>query len=493
MIDNFVVTQTNNFLTLTRPEGRGGTFRLGEVLTADVLDVIESGMVTLRITPPVGRGLEGGGLEGGRPEGGGPEGGGLETRGSMLIRARTSVAMDKGDRVLLEVMGADKDVRLKFLGVSMGRDAEAAAPQRAAVSMEQKIQTLLGELSGSKLSGAQFKDLQEVFAKFPQGLKNAFPEFKALEAALPEIEKLNAGIFKDAVEDTGVLFETRLKFAAAQKTAEADAAVSSENPGDEVLAGESADILLPKTAMKSSDIDIPKTAEESADIDMPKTAEEAADIDRSKTAEESADINASKTDVDAGEGFSPSKNLLKKGREHDISHRQRDLKAVLLRTREILKNDKVLENLKHSGMDPREINTAVEKLVKNIEFFQLTSHANDVLYTFLPFSWNQLKDGELVFKKNKYYGNKSYTCDMNLDLEQLGKISISTTVYEGEFFVSFNAEKEDTRNLIEANKSLLNAKFKAVGLALKAVNVSRKKEVDFNTVVKEKEGLHLTI
>jgi hypothetical protein len=413
MIDNFIVIQTNNLLTLTKPEGTGGAFRIGDVFTADVLDVIESGMVTLKITPPVGRSLEaqGQGLD---PQGGEPHGG-LDTRGSILIRARTSVPMDKGDRVLLEVMGADKDVRLKFLGVSTGDGTEAAKGQGGTPSVEQKIQTLLGELSGAKLNGAEFKDLREVFlSKLPESLKNAFPEFKTLEAALTEIEKLNAGMFKDTVEDTGVLFETRLRFAA-QKT-----------PADDTAAPEDAEVL-------------------------------------------------------------------KKGQGRDAPLHQHDLKAALLRARELLKNEKVLETLKHSGVDPKEINSAVEKLVKNIEFFQLTSRVNDMLYTFLPFSWKELKDGELVFKKNKYYGKKSYTCDMNLDLEELGRISISTTVYEGEFFVSFNAEKEETRSLLEANKSVLGGKFRALGLALKVVNVSRKKEVDFAGAIKQTEGLHLTI
>jgi hypothetical protein len=466
MIDNFIVTQTNNLLTLTRPEGRGGTFRLGEVLTADVLDVIESGMVTLRITPPVGRGLEGQGkgldTTGGEPQSGGletrgAETRGAETRGAMLVRARTSVPMDKGDRVLLEVMGADKDVRLKFLGVSTGREAEAAAPpQGGPPSVEQKIQTLMGELSGSKLSVPQFKGLQEVFAKLPESLKNAFPIFRALEAALPEIEKLNAGMFKNAVEDTGVLFETRLKFATAQNSPQAQNNPPTQNapPTDDAASPDDLAAELLKGASGGPD--------------------------------------TFKTDSDAGDG-SPASNFSKKGQERNAQLNRRDLKAVLLKARELLKNEKVLETLKHSGLDPKEINTAVDKLIKNIEFFQLTSRANDMIYTFLPFSWNELKDGELVFKKNKYYGKKSYTCDMNLDLEHLGKISISTTAYEGEFFVSFNAEKEETRNLLEKNKSALAGKFKAVGLALKAVNVSLKKEVDFNTVIKEKEGLHLTI
>jgi hypothetical protein len=156
-----------------------------------------------------------------------------------------------------------------------------------------------------------------------------------------------------------------------------------------------------------------------------------------------------------------------------------DLKGLLLELKNILKNSDVIQTLKHAGFKVSDISDMVEKFIRNIEFFQLTSKINDMLYTFMPVLWEGLKDGEFIFKKNKNEKNDSYTCDINLDLEKLGKLSVSVTSMEKAFYVTFFIEQPEIAALISSEKKSLEERFASQGLILKAVNVNRKQGLTF--------------
>ncbi len=156
-----------------------------------------------------------------------------------------------------------------------------------------------------------------------------------------------------------------------------------------------------------------------------------------------------------------------------------DLKALLLRLKNLLKDGNIINTLKQSGYTISDISGAVDKFIKNIEFFQLTSKLNDMFYTFLPVLWDDLKDGEFLFKKNREKGKESYTCDVNLDLESIGKLSISVTILDKSFFITFYAERHEVNELIKLQKHVLECRFASQGLPLKAINFNHKKTIPF--------------
>jgi hypothetical protein len=156
-----------------------------------------------------------------------------------------------------------------------------------------------------------------------------------------------------------------------------------------------------------------------------------------------------------------------------------DFKSLLLKLKKLLGDRSVSAELKQAGFNGTELSRTVERFLDNIEFYQLTSKLNDMLYTFLPIAWDGLNDGELMFKKNKGAGNNSYTCDINLDLESLGRLSVSITITGGQFFVAFYTDSEETERLIHSHKHLLQERFSSQGLQLKALNLSRKREISF--------------
>ena len=156
-----------------------------------------------------------------------------------------------------------------------------------------------------------------------------------------------------------------------------------------------------------------------------------------------------------------------------------DLKALLMRFKKLLKDEGVINTLKLSGFRISDVSGTVDRFIRDIEFFQLTSRLNDIFYTFLPVLWDDLRDGEFIFKKGKGNRRGSYSCDINLDLESLGKLSISVTILNSSFYVTFFTEREDIKDIIKSQKHILEGRFASQALPLKAISVNQKKEIVF--------------
>ncbi len=168
-----------------------------------------------------------------------------------------------------------------------------------------------------------------------------------------------------------------------------------------------------------------------------------------------------------------------------------DLKAALLKLKKLFKNQNIINNLTKAGLDASKMSANVDKFISNIEFFQLTSKVNDMFYTFLPIMWDSLRDGELMFKKNREQGDNSYTCDLNLDMETLGKLSISVTISGKAFYVSFYTERPEIEEFIKAQKHNLEERFASQDLLLKAINVGHRANIPFGR--KQSQGVNLKI
>lgn len=168
-----------------------------------------------------------------------------------------------------------------------------------------------------------------------------------------------------------------------------------------------------------------------------------------------------------------------------------DLKAALLKLKKMFKDQNTIKNLTKAGLDASKMSANVEKFISSIEFFQLTSKVNDMFYTFLPLMWDSLRDGELMFKKNREQGDNSYTCDLNLDMETLGKLSISVTVSGKAFYVSFYTERPEIGEFIKAQKHNLEERFASQDLLLKAINVGHRATTPFGR--KQSQGVNLKI
>jgi flagellar hook-length control protein FliK len=96
-----------------------------------------------------------------------------------------------------------------------------------------------------------------------------------------------------------------------------------------------------------------------------------------------------------------------------------DLKSVLLQAGS--------EVTKSSHPNQSEILRHIDKLTLTIDYHQLVSHLSNSTSLSLPFSYEQLQEGHIEFKRDKE--NRFY-CDINLKLKEYGELNLKLTLYD---------------------------------------------------------------
>jgi hypothetical protein len=363
MIENPGIDSLKNILTLLKPSGQAFSFRVGEIIRAKIIHTGRQGDVLLRL------------LTSGEGQGKGEQ---------RTIRAHTEVPLKEGQSIFLQVLKGDRNVTLRYMGDSagIGQTHQQALPA--------KVLHLLSQISSSRMDNQDIMQFLTVLKALPQSIRKAIPEFQNLEKFLLNVRNIDGQQVRAFIERSGVAFETRLKFAAADRNALLESLLALQSEGD--------------------------------------------------------------------------------------------LKSLLLKLRQALKDRKTVALLKEGGYSIAELSTQVSRCIRHIEFFQLTSRVQDMFYTFLPLLWDDLRDGEMLFRKDRRDGKEAYTCDLNLDLVSLGLISLSVTAIEGSFYLTVLASRAETADLIETHRHLLEQRFASQGLLLKALNVSRKEDITFGEV-----------
>ncbi|QWR78825.1 flagellar hook-length control protein FliK [Candidatus Magnetomonas plexicatena] len=531
MINNIVLSNTDNMVTFTPSEGKAVSLSLGDLLSADVLDIIASGMVSLRITPPVGKAMD--------------------SQNATLL-AYTNLPLILGDKIALEVVGTGKEVKLRLVGVEPKSDNVNTTSEDPASA---KINDTVKQLLDARIDTSDFKVLKDTLSNMPERIKNSFPEIGRLLQTMPDVKDISMPALKTNIENSGVFFETKMKDAALKETtgvkellgealrkavegienldlndnikstldtfiskAESLLNQSSLLSGKQIPNTQSTGTQIPNTQIPNTqstnaqipDAQVTNTQTAGAKILAPQQPAPQGDIKAAVPSLIKYALSDLKTVVDDAEKQTQSLNekelvvvvkqrldeavtlsdRLAAGKEKpDIAH---DQKALLLKVKDVVEQERIGVVLRQSGASKDEITNTIDKFIKNIEHYQINSRANDTIYTFLPFSWPEMRDGQLLFKKNKYHAKKSFSCDINLDLGNMGKLTVSTTVSEGSFFLSFHAEKKETTELISNNRAELEKRFNEAGLSLKVVNIGQKKKLSITENLKE-QGLNLRV
>ena len=364
------IAQIGNSLTFLSPSGDGMRFAVGDVVQADVLSILSDGNVSIRITTESGK--------------------------SGIVVARSEVPLTEGESVLLKVVGGEREVALRFLGVIR----EGSAPGDNPAGLPGMYRDLASELAASRLSTSDARQAQESFLFLPEAVKEAVPGFEAIGRS-PGMNGLDGTVLRETVEESGILLETKLKLAAGE--------------------GGSAGKGVGSPAVRET--------------------------------------------MD----FAPGA----------------DRKEALLRLGETLRNWGVAGALRSAGGSPGEAGVRADGLLSTIESFQLASAAQGGVYVPLTLQWDELVDGEMLFRKRARGKGESYTCEINLDLRPLGRMSASVTMYDGAFFVSLAPQSEATRSLMSSRSAEVERRFREAGLALRAVSITRKNSVDFGVPARD--------
>jgi hypothetical protein len=380
------ITRTYDLTHFNKPGSIGIFLKIGDVVKAEVMEVFEYGIVSLRIDSIFNKD---------------------NIAHKNIIMAKSYIPMTKGDKIFLEVLSGNKNMNIRLRLIDSSQE-DLISLKTLSDRIPQKILTMLSEISVSKLNSTDFKMIREMLNAIPNSVKMYLPEIKMFNSFMPEIEHLNGTILREAVESSGVLFETQLLSSFKQ---------------------------LEQNLLDSQDIDI-----------------------------------------DDNSAFHDLKSIVS---QLINSQSKIDQKGLLLKIIDLLKDKTVLDLFNSSDIKLKDLQETVNRLIENIEYYQLKSYAHDVLYTFLPVSWQDLREGELAIRKNNK--KKSYACDIKLDLEPAGKLSISITLFENYFFINLYTEKIETKSLINSEKNLLKKRFTDAGLKLTTICVNQKDEIIFGT------------
>lgn len=454
---NFKITGLDNtFLTIEKPAGKAISLKLGEIVKAEVMDILPAGGVTLKIK-------------------------------GDFITAKTEVSLEKGTVAFFKVTdlpAEGKDLKLQFMGYTPESVREQEMPLPSFNLKESPIPKLIQELTNSlsdiKNSAASGKEADSLSSK----LKNINSEIlKALPSdinSLPkEVRVQLQNLLQASLKVTGESIQTKLdKFISQLPESIKNHHLVQNLTKDLIVSIEK----LLQTPMKSvlQDTGVVLEAKLKAIVEM---FQQMQHLESLKS--ETGDPRESKI---LGSGSQEKAVVLHQGKDavtyesekplqHDMTVIKRDLKAGLLQLKQVFmeQGEETIKNLFTHDLTAAQKESAVriiDGIIKDIETFQVLSKTTDSFYTFLPINWQELKDGEVSFKRGRSDAKgMSYSCRINLDLERFGKLSVIVMMYNKEFLVSFRAENTEFQAVLNNNAKELQNSFIARGLNLKAVNV----------------------
>ncbi len=155
----------------------------------------------------------------------------------------------------------------------------------------------------------------------------------------------------------------------------------------------------------------------------------------------------------------------------------RDLKGKLLQLGQLLRQEaqqgakeSLLRDPHSAGGHPAMLQ--IDGLLRDIGTLQLLSRTTGSFYTFLPLAWEGLKQGEIALKKGRGRpGIPSCSCRIDLDLAQAGKLVITVLLHNQEFFVTFKVGNPDFRLRLDSHLTELRDICQQKGVPVKGVNI----------------------
>lgn len=124
-----------------------------------------------------------------------------------------------------------------------------------------------------------------------------------------------------------------------------------------------------------------------------------------------------------------------------------DLKSVLLKASDDINNS--------SHLNKTDILKQVDKLLLQIDYHQLLSHLSNSSSLYVPFSWEQLQEGQIEIKKDK---DDKFYCDIDLKLKDFGELNLKLALYdENQLNIRIYSDNTELKDLIKENISSLRS------------------------------------
>ena len=374
------------------------------------------------------------------------------------------------------------------------------------LSRQDRIQLLDLLKSSLQLAGRNIQDNINVILQNLKDTSAAGTETtRVLNGLLVQMQKLSHSALKDAMENSGVLLETKLKLdsedsrtTASGLNAGANTKSTSAHRSGNTETSDNFD-QDELTCFHDSDFSQDVSRKPSPTAFLPKLAEKLARLTGSPLSNPiqlGSQTGGTQNQAPFEEvRYTPPKTTAENtGQQRPTATTQqqiestqtyqKDLKALLAGLRQMLQqesfdhNNKLERDLALTKGDVsqkifhQELLNAVDGVLRDIETFQLLSKMTDSFYTFLPVIWDELKDGDIAFKRTRSRGTRdSFYCLVNLNLKGFGGLMIMVLMQQKEFFVSFKTDNSPLQSLIASHLDELQQMFEESDIRLKSVNV----------------------
>ena len=169
--------------------------------------------------------------------------------------------------------------------------------------------------------------------------------------------------------------------------------------------------------------------------------------------------------------FLESKLLDAQNQKEIDSILSKDLKALVLKTSQELQNS--------THPHKTELLQNMDKLSLQLDYYQLLSHLSDASSLYLPFSWDDLQEGQMHIKKAK---EDSFYCDIELKLKEYGELNVRLTLHDkNQLNMQIHSDNEEFKSLVKENLSSLRSSLIKLNITPREIRLMDMKKTNQTT------------
>lgn len=152
-----------------------------------------------------------------------------------------------------------------------------------------------------------------------------------------------------------------------------------------------------------------------------------------------------------------------------------DFKAILLKTHHELSNSNTVNR--------QEILKHVDKLLLQIDYYQLASHLSNATSLYVPYSWEGLEDGKMSIKN---VNTEKFFTDIELRLKEYGELKLRLGLFEkNQLSININAESEELKSLLQENLPILKKQLFDAGITPKDIRFLDEKQSAYDDATQD--------
>ena len=394
---------------------------------------------------------------------------------SLDVQKQLNIILPNTNKALKEVI---KDATSKeLLNLSQNKDLKSIMNSllkqtRESSSSDKTLLNLLKNNPTLKNLGSISGNIKALLQSV-QSDKNPLPIEKQLKSFLVNIKDLSEPILKEKIQNSGVFLESKLKNAKNPQVElkETLQTLTKELKSSKifnvtVLNEKLTEILNTKPIANASNRALLQLLQESSKdlTSLSKTIKDVTKqlLEHQNNPANKADVINSKTVITQLHKLTNFDTPAKLTPNYHVEKiAQEDIKAILAKTTEQLgKSDhpQKADILKH-----------IDKLSLQIDYHQLVSHLSNASSLYIPFEWNEMKEGQISVKKEQ---DDKFTVDIDLKLQEYGELNIKLALYEkNQLNIRIYSNHQDFKNIIKENIASLRSSLIENGITPREIRL----------------------